>query len=491
MSRVRTYLSRPALMLRGLEDPKPAYGQLRVFRTSKHSRVIALVITLCLCLCAAPCWSAPADDHGVTKRVLDNGLTVVIKPEKGSGLVAIVAAIRAGAGQESIQNAGIGNFVAQLLLAGTRLSSAEEVAGVADEVGGNIGALWRQDFSEIRTVTTSAQFNHAMNLIGECLTEANFEDKWVEQVRADLLKQLQTASDNTFQNAYADLRNLLYEDNGYRRPDLGFERVIRQATPQDLRKFYTAYYVPNNIVLSIAGDVTVEQALDRASKAFAGVLPGKLPLNRGVPDEKLDRNSFRASEVDLPAAYLMVGWLAPGMTSPDFPALAVAANALGGGKGSLMFRELRQKRGMGYDVGTLYPRTRYQSHVLAYVVTDPYKQVLPGLKGSLVLDEVKSALLEQIASLKDKPLSEQDLQRAKGYTIGAYALSQQHLLDRAFLLAWWEAVGMGSEAAYKFPKDVDKVTAEDIQRVARKYFGNHAAIVLMPRSKSPTADSKQ
>ncbi|MCX8053848.1 MAG: insulinase family protein, partial [Armatimonadetes bacterium] len=283
------------------------------------------------------------------------------------------------------------------------------------------------------------------------------------------------------------IRDSLYEDNGYRRPILGFERVIRQATPQDLRKFYSTYYVPNNIVLSIAGDVTVEQAVDRAEKAFAGISPGKLPIQRGMPDEKLERDSFHASEADVNVAYLLTGWLAPGVLSSDYPALTVAANALGGGKGSLMFREMRQKRGMAYDLGILYPRSKYQSHILAYVLTDPYKEVLPGIRGRLVIDEVLQVLLELVETLKEKPLSDADLQRAKGYTIGTYALSQQRLMDRAFLLAWLEAIGVGYEFARNYPNEVEKVTAEDVQRVARKYFGNHATVILIPRTKSPAA----
>jgi predicted Zn-dependent peptidase len=420
----------------------------------------------------------------IVKKTLENGLTLIVKPERGSGLVAIVAAVRVGAEQESFQIAGIGNFVAQLLLASTRLSSAEEVAAVADEVGGNIGVQWHPDFTEIRAVTTSAMFNKAMDLIGEALTEANFESKWVEQVRADLLRRVKEQESNPFEKAYDELRTLLYKDSGYKRRAIGSERTIRLATPEDLMKFYRTYYVPNNIVISIVGDVTVEQAIDRVEKAFAGVLPGRLPTNRGMPDETLERSTYRASEVDLRVAYLMIGWLAPSMTSPDYAAVAVAANALGAGKGSMMFRELRQKRGMGYDLGTIYPRFKHQSHVVAYVITDPYKLVLPNLRGTPMLEEVKNALLEQVEELKKRPLSDKELQRAKGYTIGVHALSQQHLIDRAFQLAWLEAIGVGYEMYQSFITNVEKVTAEDVQRVARKYFTNYAAIVLIPKSQS-------
>lgn len=419
----------------------------------------------------------------IVKRVLDNGLTVVIKPEPGSGLVAVVAMVRAGANQESIQNSGIGLFVSQLLLAGTRMSSAEEVAAIADEVGGNIGTYWDPDFAQVRVVTTTAMFNRATSLLGEALTGANFEQKWVDQVRADLVRRAGTESDDIFTNAYAELRTLLYDDNGYRRPYGCPARTARLATQNDLMKFYAAHYVPNNMVISIVGDVTPRQAMDRVNKAFAGVLRGKLPIDRGVPDEKLLRDRHRVSEADIPAAYLLMGWLAPGVTSEDYPAAAVAATALGRGKGSLMFRELRQKRGMGYDVGVIYPRHRHQSHIVAYIITDPFKNNLGGSAAPApLLDEVKAALLDQVNFLKTTRLSETDLERAKGYTIGSYRLSHQRLLDRAYEIGWLEAVGVGCETYADYARLIEAVTAEDVQRIANKCFSNYASVVLLPKA---------
>jgi predicted Zn-dependent peptidase len=331
-------------------------------------------------------------------------------------------------------------------------------------------------------------FNRAMSLIGECLTEANFESKWVEQVRVAMLRRVNTNSDDLFENTYFDLRQQLYEDNGYRRPNAGFERTFKLATVEDLEKFYTTYYVPNNIVISIAGDVTYDQALNRAEKAFAGVPPGKLPADRGVPAETLDRCKYHASEVELGAAYLMAGWLAPGVGAPDYPAVSVLANALGGGKGSLMFSQLRQKQGMGYDLGVMYPKLRYQSHLMAYIITDPFKFSLASMSPQMVLDDIKNALLEQVSTLKTKPLDPKDLERAKGYTIGRYNLSHQHLLDRAFDLAWFETIGVGYDMYSRYPDEVENVTAEDVQNAANKYFTNYAAELLLPKGKSETAN---
>lgn len=457
--------------------------------------LIALLSFFSSSICLSQTGNMPVQNAfqpSVVKKVLDNGLTVIVKPEPGSGLVAISAMVKAGAAQESIQDAGIGNFVAQLLLASTRSRSADDVAEVADSVGGNIVAQWYPDFTTIKMVTTSQNFRRAMSLIGECLTDANFEDKWIEQTRADLKKSINIQSDDIFENAYSQMKELLYEDNGYRRPPLGNERTINIATKDDLEKFYSRYYVPNNIVISIVGDVTAEQAIDRADNSFAGASPAKLPYDRGVPDEKLEQSKFHVSEVDLGVACLMLGWLAPSISSSDYPAMEVATNALGGGKGSIMFRELRQKRGMGYDTGAIYQRYEHQGHIIAYVITDPYKVDIPGLTTPrLVLDGVKKALLDQIKLLKDQPLSEKDLQRAKGYTVGSYTLSHQRLMERAFELGSLESMGVGWKMYYDFADKVDAVTASDVQRAANKYFNNYAAVLLLPRSQSPSQDQSK
>ncbi|MGQ9581103.1 MAG: M16 family metallopeptidase, partial [Armatimonadota bacterium] len=315
---------------------------------------------------------------------------------------------------------------------------------------------------------------------------AMFEDKWVEQVRTNILKHFSAESDNVFQDAYSKLRGLLYEDSGYRRPLLGFERIVRKATAQDLKRFYASYYVPNNMIISIAGDVTPEQALDAVEKAFAGIVPIKLPLDRGIPDETLVQPKYIAYESNTPAAYILLGWLAPPMRSPDYPAFVVAANALGGGKGSLMYKEIRQKRGMAYDLGIFYPWLKYQSHLVAYVITDPYKEVLPNIKGPLVIDEIKQLILKQIETLKQRKLSDAELQRAKGYTIGTFVRTQQHLVDRAYFPAWFEAIGIGYDAVQKLPDLFEKVTAEDVQHVVQKYLGNYAAVIVMPANRKPS-----
>jgi predicted Zn-dependent peptidase len=326
-------------------------------------------------------------------------------------------------------------------------------------------------------------FNETILLMAECLMQADFDKSWVERTRADLIRDLRNDTAPPFEKAYGKLRELLYQDNGYRRPPYGSERVIRTVSPEDLRKFHSTYYIPNNTVVAVVGDVTPELAVERVKLAFAGWVAKPLPKRLPVPDESADMFRSSVAEADTEVAYLMMGWLAPSVKSVDFAAVSVAGNALGGGKGSLMFRRLRQEMGMGYEIGTAYPRLRNQSHLMAYVATDPFK-FDPQYGGpSVIIDEVKTNLLKMVDELKTTPLTNQDIQRAKGYTIGQFAMTHQHLSERASDLAWFETVGVGYDMYQRFPDEIEKVTAADVLRVVQTYLDKYAVVVLLPKGR--------
>jgi zinc protease len=245
-------------------------------------------------------------------------------------------------------------------------------------------------------------------------------------------------------------------------------------------KFYQKYYVPNNIVISIVGDITSERAIQRIKMAFAGTSAVSLPKQLPIPYEELTESKSEVIEKPVKAAYIMFGFLAPSVTSSDYPAMRVAATALGSGKGSRMFQNLRDKKGLAYELGTIYPTLKNQSHLLAYLVTDPYRKVSADYSIKTAVEDVKKAMLDEVAKLQNEPLSDIELERAKQYTIGTYTLDRQRLRDRAFHLGWLEAVGLGCEYDSRYASNIEAVTAADVQRVAKKYLKNYALTIVLP-----------
>jgi len=425
---------------------------------------------------------ACADDTvSYSRTELPNGLTVIVKPETGAGIVAIEVFIRAGADVERESNAGIGAFVARTLLAGTRNRRAESVAAVVDAVGGNLQVEWTQDYTEVKAITTSSNFDEAMGLIADILTNADFRSPWVETVRQDILREMDAGDDDIFVSAYDRMKRLLYTDNPYGRPMLGYRRTVRAITPDDLRAFYEKYYVPSNMVISIVGDITRQHAEERVRKAFAGTGRKEVPKTRPIPYETLERSNAEVQEQQIKVAYLMLGCFAPGVNSADYAAAQVAAVALGVGKGSRMFQVLREEKGLAYDLGVIYPRLKNQSHIAAYIVTDPYRRTLPGMSVEMMLTEVKDALVNEINRMGTELLSPSELERAKRFAIGRYALDHQRMRDRAFYLGWAEAVGVGAEFDSALSSKIEAVTAEDVRRVSRKYFNNYVVVIVLPK----------
>jgi len=442
-------------------------------------RIILIILVLCLVI---PGVVMAAEAAPYTKTVMPNGLTVIVKPEESAGIVAIEVFIKVGAAEERESNAGIGNLVAHTLLTSTRNRRAEKVAAIADEVGGNLQTVWHPDYTEIKAITTVSGFDDAVILLSDILNNASFEQKWVDKARQEILTEIATDGDDIFNTTYKQIRQNLYRDNPYHRTPSGYERVLKTITPEDLQQFYSRYYVPNNIVISIAGDVKPEYVLDRFRMAFAGRSSVQLPKQRPIPEETLAESKCELLERPIGAAYIMFGFLAPAVTSQDYPAARVAAAALGSGKGSRMFQNLREKQGLAYELGCIYPMLKLQSHILVYLITDPYRRVYPGFTIEMVLEDAKNAVLAEITKIQNEPLTPQELERAKRYTIGTYALSHQRIIDRAFHLGWLEAIGLGCEYDSDYASKIEAVTAADVQRVAKKYFNNYAMTIVLPEA---------
>ena len=445
------------------------------------------VITIC-CLLSWIC-AVCGFAGSVSKTVLPNGLTVLIKPEPGSGIVAVDAFVRAGQAEERPPLAGIGNLVARTLMTSTLNNSTERLANAIDEVGGNFQTVWNADFTELRVITTSANFEDATRIIGEILSNATFPERSFEEARKAVLEEIHQSGDDVFGQAYLNSVKMLYKDNAYGRPLSGESLTLRKLTREDALSFYKQYFVPNNTVIAIVGDVTEERAAEAARMAFAGARLTPLPIRRTIPDEELESIKSQVLQRDIPAAYVLVGYLAPGMTNPDYRAFTVVTALLGGGKASRLFRNIRDKHGIGYDLGVLYPLRANQSHIVLYVSVDARRFESAGASGGLGIDELRKLLIQQVDAVKEGNFTDTELQRAKNYAAGSWLLRHQRAADRAYLLGSMEAMGLG----YQFDADLDAkieaVTSEDLRKVCEKYFNNYCVEVVVPNSTE--AEEKQ
>jgi len=446
-----------------------------------------LLLPLLLLAALAPAVRTQAQapvSQAPVKTTLPNGLRLLVKPESDTPLVAIDVFVRAGAPQESASDAGIGSFVAQTLFASTTDSTPEVVARDINALGGNVAATWHPDWTQIAALTVKDKLGDALFLLTDTLKNADFDPAVVEDVRNQALTALDGRDADLFQTAYGGLQKTLYAGTSYARPEGGTRANLLRLTRADLRGYFTRYYVPNNLVVVVVGNVTPDdvarQVTDdlgdfpragRAASGFAEPLP---PLGRDLPPVRL-------FQPGLDQQIVVAGVRAAPVASPDYPALLVANALLGGMKSGRLFTQLREKEGLGYDLGSVYDPRLAAGDLAGYVLGAPTKTDPATKKEVPTVGPMKDGLLRLFAGFGDAPPTPAALSRAQHFLIGAYKIRHERLEDRAALLG---AAELSAPDGYKLDSDyaayINAVTGADVQRVARKYFAHPVVSTVEP-----------
>ena len=419
-------------------------------------RLLPAIIFAGLAALAVP--SVRAADTGVpVKTTLANGLRIICKPETDTPLVAIDVFIRAGAPQETTANAGIGSFVAHTLFASTTSSSPEIMTRDINALGGNVSAAWHPDWTQIAALTVKDKFQDAIFLLANSLKDADFDPVTVEDSRQQILSELDNRDADLFQTAYGNLEKTLYAGTSYGRPEGGTAGTVRRLTHADLVRYYARYYIPQNIVFVVVGNVTAQAAQQeitealgdfprtgRAAPGFSDPLP---PLTQDVPP-------IRVYQPGLDQEIVMAGYRAAPSAGSDYPALLVANALLGGMKSGRLFTQLREKQGLTYELGSVYNPRLAAGDLAGYVFGAPTKTDPTTKKDIPTVGLIKEGLLAQFAGLQTTPPTLAELSRAQHFLIGSYALRHERIEDRATLLGTAE---LSAPDGYKMDTDYAQV----------------------------------
>lgn len=430
-------------------------------------RIIVVAAAL-LILFSIPA-SATYETGGVSKSILSNGVTLLVKPEPDAHVAAIEIFVRVGAQNEDKSQTGIGQLLCSSILAGTTTRSSAKLAKLVQEAGGNFHATWQWNYIEAYAVTLPESCNEGISLLADTIQNALLDPMAVEYSKMTIAKEIKQQEGDTFNYAYTIMRKLLHQGTAYGRSYIGDPAKIKSITQQQLAEFYRSNFSPDRIVVSVVGNVDPSEVEHRVSVCFRNMdLRASRPEETGTASRN-EEKWFIKGNVD--TTYIMLGYLAPGVDSPDFMPMSVANVLLGGNKSSLLFRQLREAQGLGYQVGTDYPSLLGTSHIVAYLGMDSSRA-----KASVV-NQVLDSMANQVKTLQAGNFSDDDLERAKRYLIGHQALQHQRARDRAFHLGWAETMGFGYQYDFQYAEKVKKITKADVIRVCNQYLVKPSQIV--------------
>ncbi|HEY9761043.1 MAG TPA: pitrilysin family protein [Trichocoleus sp.] len=405
------------------------------------------------------------------RTVLDNGLVVLVTENPVADIISARIFVRAGSAFETPDQAGLFSLLMSLLTKGTQQLSSLEIAEAVESIGASLGSDASADYSLVSLKTVSADFPAMLKLAAEVLRSPSFPEAEVQLERRLTLQQIRSMQEQPFTVAFNHLRQAMYGDHPYALPGVGTEASVAMLTRDRLEQAHRQYFRPDNTVVSIVGRIDPAKAV-----ALVEQVLGDWAVPQGpVPELSFPSVPVQGSRVAVPQdtnqSIVMVGYLAAPVKHPAYAGLKLLNTYLGNGLSSRLFVEMREKRGLAYDVSAFYPTRLGLSQFVAYMGTAPENTPV-ALEG----------LCYELERLCTTLLSPEEIQASKNKLLGQYALGKQTNAQIAQLNGWYETLGMGLEFDQDFQDAIAAVTAEEAQAVAQEFFNEPYITLLGPAS---------
>ena len=416
--------------------------------------------------------------------VLANGLKVAVLASE-TPVVSVQLWYRAGSKDEPRDRRGSAHMFEHMMFKGTQHLRADAHQQYLQSVGGVLSAATDEDATQFINTVPADYLDYVLQLEADRMRNLMFRPEMVKAER-DLVKQEIAQQENApIAKGFLKFLAIAYTKHPYASPAQGNAKELDQVTPDELKKFYDAYYQPNNALLVVVGKTTAAAVKASAERYFGPIPKAPEPPRPAVaepPQTKKKREVVDPGQVGL----VMVGYHVPAAKDRDIYALQVASILLGAGDSSRLKSRIKQpdpktKRPLGLDGG-----------MEAVIREEPGMTIALGaFLDPGQAEGLEAAILDEINKLATRGPTTDELRKAKNQVQSGFTFSLENAqgLGQAIGRSW---VLVGDPGA--FIRDIDeieKVSAADIQRVLKKYMNpDLATIVIMPpreRTKPPAA----
>ena len=408
------------------------------------------------------------DPNSIHRTVLPNGLTVLVQEDRTAPVVSIVTYVKAGYFDERDDENGLAHALEHMFFKGTKTRGVGDIAKETKLSGGYLNAHTIYDNTTYYTVLPSSGFAKGLEIQADAYANSVIDARELEKEMEVIIQEAKRKSDSPSAVATETLYEMLHDAHRMRRWRIGREAGLRAFTRDKMNAFYRNFYRPGNTILSISGDVDAADALRRVTDLYAG-LESSEPVRTPGPAEP-DHDGFRYRELagDIAQSQLVIGWRTPGTLDPDTAALDVAASILATGRASRLYRSVREKKLASSIAAYDYTPTELGVFVV-HAETEPEN-----------VAEAAGVIWDQLHQLRVGALEEHELTRVRRIFEARWVRRLETAEGRSNYLAEWEALGgwrLGEEYFERFMS----ASADDVQRVMRKYLAEEKAAALVYR----------
>jgi zinc protease len=391
-------------------------------------------------------------------RTLANGLQVVTVAHHEQPAVSMRMVARAGSVQDLPGKTGVATLTAALLDQGTTTKSAEQIADQIDFIGGALATGSGSDLSFVNVVVMKDSFGVAMDLLSDVVRNPAFAPEEIERQKQQTMSALQVSAEDPDYIAGALFDRLVYGFHPYGLPSSGTRQTLAAITRADLEAYHRRNFVPNNMILAIVGDVSSEEGFAAAERVFGAWPRGTVEAATVTQPPPATRRIVIVDKPDAVQTEIRVGQIAIPRKHPEYLSFDLAVKILGGEGANRLHRVLRSERGLTYGASADAESRKQTGDFVAE--TDTRTETT---------GEALRLMVDEIAKLPRDRVSTRELADAQAYLAGSFPLTIETPNDIATQVLNVVFYELPIEEIGTFRERVQRVTPDDIQRVAKAY----------------------
>ena len=400
-----------------------------------------------------------ADALDIRRSVLSNGLTVLYVERHSLPIVMVSLLVKASPLDESPDKAGLANLTAELLTEGTEKRKATDISEEIEFIGASLGATTSEDYTVISLSVLKKDVQKGFEIFSDVVLSPTFPDEEIRRNRELIKGSLKQSEEEPSFVASKAFKNAVYGDLSYGRLIRGSIESLDRITREEIVRFHSDLYRPNNAVLSVVGDLTEEELSALVKKFLSPWQRGNI-VKRASVEKPQNRKRTLLVDRELTQANIIVGHAGIQRENPDYYAVSVMNYILGGGGfSSRLMQTVRDEMGLAYDIHSFFA---------------PYKEGGLFEAGVQTKNESTKTVIGEIYSqmnrIKKDKVSEQELDDAKAYLTGSFPRKLDTNRKIADFLVAIEFYELGLDYVDKYPQYIKAVNADDVQRVAGKYL---------------------
>jgi zinc protease len=434
-------------------------------KNAKFRKILILSFILNFAFLFLHSWSYALE---IRRTVLPNGLTVLHVERHNLPIVMVSLMVKASPLDESPHKAGLANLTSELLTEGTKKRRATEISEEIEFIGAALGASTDNDYTLVTLSVLKKDVEKGFEIFSDVLLAPVFPEEEIKRNRELIKGSLRQSEEDPSFVAKKAFKKAVYKDLPYGRLLTGSVETLDKIGRDDIARFHSDYYRPNNSLLSVVGDLTEDELRSLIDRFLSGWKASPVPDRPSVPSPPHRKETILIDR-DLTQANIILGHTGLRREDPDYYAVSVMNYILGGGGfSSRLMQTVRDEMGLAYDIHSFFA---------------PYKQ--GGLFEVGVQTKNESAetvvkeIYRQMQRIMDEHVSDRELEDAKAYLTGSFPRRLDTNRKIADFLVAVDFYGLGLDYVDRYPQYIKAVTKDDVLRVAKKYLNPRGLVTVV------------